>query len=186
MKILNKNNSVKRNVIIGLVVVILLVGVCFILDRLGVVKIFPKTDPLPTLSELPSDQEKETEASNGNFTKQELLDSTKDSSGSQDVTVPVPTTNENIELSANKEGREVIIIVKLKERGFSDGKCTLTVSANSKSISQSAIIIYQPEYSTCSGFSVPLSDLGGGTWNISVSITPTGGSSISKNLTKEF
>ena len=154
-----------------------------LLDKFGIVTIFPRNN-IPDISKEPLKEEKEQESHNSSTEKESLLDAAKDNQ-SQGTTVPTPTSNANISLSINKEGGDVIIIAKLKEQGFSEGQCKLLVSANSKTVEQSAEIIYQPEYSTCSGFSVPLSSLGSGTWNIKLSVTPINGTTITLSETKE-
>ena len=98
----------------------------------------------------------------------------------------MPKSSSSIELSADRNGDSATIIVKLKEQGYSQGKCSLTVAANGKKVTQNADIIYQPEYSTCAGFSIPVSSLGGGQWAISLSITPLNGNPMVKTLTKEI
>ena len=99
-------------------------------------------------------------------------------------------SKENVVKDSNgnilQDGDSVTIIVKLKEQGYSQGKCSLTVAANGKKVAQNADIIYQPEYSTCAGFSVPVSSVGGGQWTISLSVTPLNGKPITKTLTKEI
>jgi hypothetical protein len=70
------------------------------------------------------------------------------------------------------------VIVSSKLYGFSDGECSMSVTNGSKSFNESAQIIYQPEYSTCAGFSIPKSELGSGTWTIIVVAKHS-------NLTKE-
>ena len=60
------------------------------------------------------------------------------------------------------------------------------VTVNGKKYSQEAEIIYQPEYSTCAGFSVPISSVGNGSWDISLSVTPINGKSINKKMIKDI
>lgn len=54
-----------------------------------------------------------------------------------------------------------------------DGTCdlTLTNSSTGKVVKRSASIIANPSSSTCEGFNIPTSDLGSGSWDITINLT---------------
>lgn len=66
------------------------------------------------------------------------------------------------------------LTVSTKLYGYSDGVCGLKVSNGSKTLSYSAGVIFQPEYSTCAGFSVSVNKIGAGTWTIDLTVTSKG------------
>jgi hypothetical protein len=79
----------------------------------------------------------------------------------------------NIDISARQEtNNSVTVFTKLY--GFSSGNCQLTVTNGVNHQSLSAGIIYQSQFSTCAGFSVPISGLGTGDWNIRLSVNSNG------------
>lgn len=82
-----------------------------------------------------------------------------------------PTSSDNISLTAKRDGNNVIVTTQLK--GFSDGKCLLTVSGPG-SFSQEADVMYQPDYATCAGFSIPVNSVGNGTWQINLKVMSGG------------
>lgn len=92
-----------------------------------------------------------------------------------------PTDNDNITLTANKEAESVTVLTKLK--GFAGGSCKLTVFNGASNFSATAEVIYQPDFSSCAGFSVPIAKVGNGTWTITLEATPEGGSALSKTTT---
>ena len=55
----------------------------------------------------------------------------------------------------------------------SSGTCALTLAntATNKTFEQSVDIIQRPSASNCNGFTIPLSKLGNGTWNITIGLT---------------
>lgn len=53
---------------------------------------------------------------------------------------------------------------------LTSGTCTLTLTNGSKTVTRSANIAQNPSSSTCQGFDVPTSELGSGTWSISIAI----------------
>ena len=188
MRISKKKLSKKHILATSIVFFALAFLSVFTLDRLGIISILPK-DAVPDIAKEPTLQEKKSEEKANQDTKESFLNATKDDeekSVEKSKPAPVPKNNSSIELSANRDGDSVTIIVKLKEQGYSQGKCSLTVAANGKKVAQNADIIYQPEYSTCAGFSVPVSSVGGGQWTISLSVTPLNGKPITKTLTKEI
>lgn len=96
----------------------------------------------------------------------------KTSTGTTTTPAPQPQT---IAVSARQEsGGTVTVLTKMLN--VADGTCTLMISNSSADYTDQAEIIYQPEYSSCAGFSVPIGKLGTGHWQISVSYTSTGGS----------
>lgn len=98
-------------------------------------------------------------------------------------TYTAPTSTDNISVQAERTSSDsVTVITKLK--GYSDGTCTLIVTNGTKSFSQSAAVMFQPDYSTCAGFSIPVSELGTGHWSIKITVT-SGGVSLSKESSYE-
>ena len=188
MRITNKKLSKKQILVAALAVAIAICGSVFALDKIGIISIFPK-DTVPNISKEPTPQEKKSEEKANQDTKESFLNTIKDDKEKpveKSKPAPVPKSNSSIELSADRDGDSVTIIVKLKEQGYSQGKCSLTVAANGKKVAQNADIIYQPEYSTCAGFSIPVSSVGDGQWTISLSVTPLNGKPITKTLIKEI
>lgn len=82
-------------------------------------------------------------------------------------TPSAPTTTDSVTLSAQKESNGTVTIFT-KIYGVGRGTCNLQVTNSSQQTSQTAEVIYQPEYSSCAGFSVPISELGSGNWTIKV------------------
>ena len=76
------------------------------------------------------------------------------------------TSSSSIAASASQEGDQ--ITVKTKLYNVSSGQCNLVAANGSESVTREAPIMYQPEYSTCAGFSIPRDELGPGTWTIEI------------------
>jgi hypothetical protein len=84
-----------------------------------------------------------------------------------------PSDDTSISLSARQESNNSVTVVT-KLYGYSSGSCQLQVTNGDQTESQSAEVIYQSQYSTCAGFSVPTGKLGAGTWNIKLTTTSEG------------
>lgn len=114
--------------------------------------------------------------------KQNYLD---ESVKTPDTTDAVPATtpsSSSMTLSAKQEGDTVTILTQLS--GISSGECVLSLQNGSTTKQEKAQIIYQPEFSSCAGFSIAKSSLGAGTWKISLTATPaTGGEAQTKTQT---
>lgn len=78
------------------------------------------------------------------------------------------------------EGDSVTVSTKLY--GYSDGSCLVEITNGTKQHSETAPIIFQPEYSTCAGFSVKSSKLGAGNWSIKLTAMSKG-QSVVKTVT---
>ncbi len=116
----------------------------------------------------PTAEQKQQDAQVNADAKKQVIDKAADSNAPS--TTP-PTTS--IELTAKQESNNTVTVFT-KLPGYSDGSCQLTTTNGASTNSQTANVIYQPEYSSCAGFSVPISALGKGTWTIKLSVTSNG------------
>lgn len=168
----------KKIVIITSASLLLLAALIAGLEYYGVIDFIPNNGPTP----LQQAQQKKTEQEQ----KKDFVESTDEQGRSKDQesesgTVSPPTSPDSIELSAKKNSSsEVTIFTKL--HGYSAGTCELSIRNSSKNYTKSAPIIYQETYSICAGFSVPTDQLGSGNWEITLRVTPTGSSPISKTI----
>lgn len=118
-----------------------------------------------------------------NNEKKVFAESTKETEN-PGVEVPVPTSSDTVSVSASQPvSTEVTIVTKLQ--GFASGVCKISAQNGSDTYTAEAPILYQPEYSSCAGFTIPTSELGNGTWSIVLNVTPTGGQTISKQTSLE-
>lgn len=132
----------------------------------------------------PTKAEAEKQASESATEKQSYLDSTKnDTMNSNSSSAPISSPTSDFTLTSSQSGDIVTILTKA--RGISGGECKMTVTKGTNTHSQSATLIYQPEFSSCAGFSISRDALGAGSWTVSVTITPTNSTAITKSLTLE-
>ena len=98
-------------------------------------------------------------------------------------TTTTNNTDRTISLNAVQESNGTVTIYT-KLYGFPEGACALRVTNGSSTYSASAALMYQPEFSSCAGFSVPITKLGTGLWNITLDAT-SGGSTTSQSIAVE-
>lgn len=159
--------------IVGAVVVLLVLGAMAV-QKNGLFKTADKPVVIngPTAAE--AAQQKKTEA----VQKQVYNDSAKSD------TTPAPPSvvpsDSSLSVSAKQDGASVI--VQVKAVNVSAGNCELAIINGPRSSSQSAPIIYQPEFSTCAGFSVPTGSLGPGEWSIKVTVKAQDDAVLSKSV----
>ena len=177
MKSINKTSSSLRKFLTVLVILTLVVGAYAITSYFT--KLWPFNAPTPQQSsqESPSAAQQAAE----NQTKQDLIEdtNTKDSESTDNAT----DNQANIIITTNQEQNGTLTVLT-KLYGYSDGTCTLKVTNGSHTSSQTADIIFQPEYSSCAGFSVNIAQHGTGTWNVELT-TITKGQSATKKLSVE-
>lgn len=132
----------------------------------------------PTGSSVPTAAEKKEQ----NRTEQEDKKDFIETPDSVAQTPEEAAQSAGIDLAARKESNNTVtILTKLYK--VSDGTCTLTLTNGSKTYSESAKVIYQPDFSTCAGFNVPKDKLGSGEWTIELSVV--GNVSVTKTITFE-
>jgi hypothetical protein len=161
----NKNKNMKINtqskILMPLVLLMLIGGLVVIEKNRSVSNVSTpstKNTKAPTKSEL----EKES-AANANA-KQQFIDNPP--------TSPSAATT-SISLSAQTETNDTVTIFT-KLYGYSSGECTLTIHNAGKSVTKMAAVIYQSEFSTCAGFSLPKAELNAGDWEIKLTVNNNG------------
>ena len=86
-----------------------------------------------------------------------------------------PSTPVSRKLSVSTQNEtDGTVTVFTKIYGIPSGTCTLTASNGARSVTERAEVMYQPEHSTCAGFSIAKSRLGSGTWNIRLVVSYDG------------
>lgn len=138
--------------------------------------------PVATPQSGPTKEQSEQQQKAEISAKQQFIDTT-DATGKPlpDTTTTTAQPTATVELTAKQDGSSVTVLTKMQN--ISDGTCRLTVTNGAKSSTQTARVIYQPEFASCAGFSVPVSTLGTGSWNISLTVTPSSGAETLKTTT---
>lgn len=169
-----KNKKILIPVAVILSLALLLVG----LEKTHVtnfIKLHPKATDTATG---PTPAQSQEQASANAAVKQQLV---QDKTSDTPASTPTTPSSSTIELSTRQESNGTVTVFT-KLPGVSNGSCSLKVTNGAKSTSQTAAVIYQPEYSTCAGFSVPVSSVGTGTWALTLTVT-SNGTSASKSIT---
>lgn len=165
----NSHNPTRRKLLIGCMAVVLLVVVLGALEKMHITNFIKLHKPTAVIPSGPTTEQQKQEAAVNAETKQQLVEDEKASSS----VTPTSAPSTSIELSAKEEiNKTVTVFTKLP--GYSDGTCTLVATNGNKSTSQSAPVMFQPEFSSCAGFSIPISSVGTGTWNLQLSVTSKG------------
>lgn len=151
--------------VIALVVLIVLLLVS--LEALGVTHFFTAEE-----TEGPTAAQKKEENEVNAAKKKDAIENTDTKADPYQTTDP-SKANTSIDLSAKQESNGTVTVFT-KLYGYSTGTCKLDVTNGAKSTSQTAEAMYQPEYASCAGFSVPIPTLGSGNWSIKLSITAAG------------
>jgi hypothetical protein len=136
MKI-QKQKKIKYLIISSLVVVLLVAG------AVSAYALMPKPSPIE-----PTDT---TTTSGSNDGKKDFIENTDKNGQSLDQPGTDPTKTVSFKLSETDS--EVIVTTQLA--GITEGTCTITVNE----FSQSAPVLYQPEFSTCEGFAIKKTDI---------------------------
>ena len=175
-----RNKNLRRHLLLGAAGVVIVVGVLGALQALHVTHFFgySKQEQIQQENKLNNEKKAQT-ATNPSSSAGDK--SSPDNNSSPPYTPPA--SSNNITLSASKtSANSVTVYTKLY--GYSDGTCTLDISNGAQKTTQAAPVIFQSQYSTCAGFSVPVNPLGSGTWTITLSVL-SGGNTVTKSITYE-
>lgn len=182
MRIQKQPSKKSRTIKIVIAIILGLVLLLGVLEYMGVIDVIPSNGPNAAQK---AEQKKSEEQAKKDFLETDNPDSQKEKDADTSSNAPVvPLSPDTIELSAQKtSSNEVTIFTKLQ--GYSAGSCELTIKKGDKTVSKTAPIIYQDNYSICAGFTVMISDLGSGKWDILLGAKPSGGEIINKSITYE-
>ena len=166
-----KHTKNKKMLVFALTIVLSLAILFAILEKTNTIDIF-KSNPVTDMNiDGPTDEQKQQTAESEAEAKQQLIDNPKD--GMVGTTPAGSANSSSITLSAQQEENNTVTVFT-KLNGYSTGSCDLSVTNQGKSISQTASVIYQPEFSSCAGFTVSKDSFGAGSWNIKLSVTSNG------------
>lgn len=176
---LNKQNAVSKKTIISIlgavIVTMLVAGVVY-----GAITYFEPTRSETSERDTPTEDSPATKEQNArdkeNFINN--VDLPEQNTDNDQQTNPATT---DISMEVSQADSDVIVTTKLPS--FSAGTCKLSITNGQKIYTDSADIIYQPSYSSCMGFSVPVARLGGGTWKITLNANNT---KLTGTTSKEF
>lgn len=130
----------------------------------------------------PTPEQTQAETKDNATGKQNFIEGSKPGSNSGSGASPTPQSP-SIELSGRQESNgSVTVFTKLHT--ISSGTCDLVIKNGANQITRSASVIFQPEFSTCAGFSIPVSDLGSGNWDINLTVS-TPDQNYTKNISYE-
>lgn len=172
-----KNKNKKLLIIVACITVIALLGsggVYYYLSQKDVPLAQSDTPPHITKQEAAANQEfhaSQKQAFNDQA-KESVAHNPKDQKYQE--TKPAPITEKDLSATIETTPTSVSIITKLGHTA--SGTCVLEAvnNTNNKSNKQNAQVIYQPEFSSCAGFTIPKESLGSGVWNIKISIKSEG------------
>lgn len=181
-------SSVIKWGIVALLLILVLAALLFILEKNSYINLVGGKE---SSTQRQTKEEIEQAAKTAAANKQSYLDQTyKDGKPTSQPTNNTPTpaapsiSPATMTLTAKVDGDSVTITTQIQN--ISSGACRLTASNGASTISpQTAPIIYQPEFSSCAGFTVPKSSLGNGTWSVSVTATPTVGEATTQTTVLE-
>ncbi len=81
---------------------------------------------------------------------------------------PQPQPSIVSSITANQQNNSVVVLTKVT--GLGSGDCSLTINNGQSSTKKTTALIYQPEFSSCAGFNIPVNEIGQGNWQISLEI----------------
>lgn len=130
-------------------------------------------------SSVASDEERESQETKEAEQKKDYIENTPKDEVPGSPVQP-SASDDSIQITAHQRDGSVVVTTRL--HNFPDGTCSLKVTNGATIRSYSAQILYQPEYSICTGFSIPVKDLGTGGWALDLTAQTEAGISISKKI----
>lgn len=190
-KSLTRTSRFPKTLALIAAIVLLVLAIFFALEKFNVTNITPVSSGSNGSSANggnsgPTEEEAAAQAQSDADQKQDYLDSVTSSDTNNDnssADSKNTTSPASMAISASQDGNSVTVLTRIQN--IAEGSCTLTASSGSKITTQTAQIIYQPEFSSCAGFSIATNTLGAGTWTVSITATPIIGSAITQSTTVE-
>jgi hypothetical protein len=166
MKLQKNNRPIYKNSVAWLIAIVIVLLVLVTLEKTNVID-FIKAPTGTTQG--PTPKELEQEASVDAAKKKDFIENTPKT----DQPTSTSVADASIEINARQEANNTVTVFT-KLYGYSSGTCELVITNGTKITTQTANAMYQPEFSSCEGFSAPIDPLGKGAWTIKLSVTSAG------------
>lgn len=108
--------------------------------------------------------------------KEALIDDETEQNGDKPISNPNDRPEQgspDIDIEAEQTSQDQVV-VKTKVDNLSRGQCSLKVTNSGTEKTYKADLIYQEQFSTCAGYTIPVSDIGAGTWSIELTVASEG------------
>lgn len=169
-----------KKIVVVLLLLFLIGAVFTILEIAHVTNFIGNANTDTTVSSGPTEEQKQAQAKADAQNKQQLIDDSTKSTQSSTPSTPDSHDASSLSISAAQTSDNKSVTVLTKIMGVSDGSCKLVLKNGEVSKTLTASIIYQPQFSSCAGFTVPVTDLGAGNWSIEVTATPVSGTDMTQ------
>ena len=140
------------------------------------------TQSTTSTNQTATDEEQAANEAEAAKDKQDFLDSeeTGPKTSTENTEPPAKVSNDpEIDLSASTQDNLLVVTTNLST--ITSGTCTLSLQKGSQVVTKTAKVIFAPNSSTCEGFSINQSELGSGSWQITLSVK-TDGDTVSKTI----
>lgn len=190
-KPLTRTSSFPKTLALITAVVLLVLAIFFALEKFNITSLTnvssgSSSEDASGGTSGPTEEESARQTESEANQKQDYLDSVSSSTDSGDTSSSNSTStpsSASMTVSASQSGSNVTVLTQIQN--VAQGSCTLTATNGSKTTTQTAQIIYQPEFSSCAGFSVATTTIGTGAWTISITATPVNGPTITQSTNLE-
>lgn len=156
-----KHSRIRTNQKIIIAIIVVLVAVIAI----AVFFILPKIFKPETAEEKPTDSSQSEEKPE---TQTPSANTDKDGNPLPDDSNPPKETSDSNQISMHISQENGNVIISTNLGYISTGTCLIKTSTG---YSQSATVMFTPEYSTCAGFSIPVSAVGTGNITFTLEVT---------------
>lgn len=157
----NQSNLPKKLIVVAVILVVL-VSTFLVLEATGV------THFISSFNGKASDQIKTDQTNSDN--KQDFIKGQTNNTNTG--TTKEPTAADISITTRSETNGSVTVLTQLQN--YSDGICDLTITNNGATYKQTAAVLFQPSYSTCEGFNIPVNTVANGTWQITLDVTSKG------------
>lgn len=163
MKSIQRNNSKKKTILVIISIVTLILVGSGVAYALVIPQIQQKSSGnTDKVNDVNYDKASDDQIQNGNNIKEGTVESTPSQ----------PTDTLNLTTSSFKKNPSTYYVGVDINQVLSTGDCTLVLTSNSGEVKTLTSDIQPlPGYSTCKGFSIPISDLGTANWTFDATVT---------------
>jgi len=166
-----KQNKVP--VVVAVIIFILIIGVaiCYFIANKP-----DNTDDFDTNPPATTESEQSTESTDSGTDSQSVdenptIETDKDNPKQYEGDNPNKSSTLTGVVSYKSVSGGILVIRTTINQTLSSGKCQLTLSNGSKTVSRSSDLVMNPSSSSCNGFDVPTAELGSGNWNIEIKVS---------------
>jgi hypothetical protein len=182
---MKKQSNITKYLYFGAITLLVMAFGILVLEKSQLINFYNK--PLNTIESNTARPVNDIQYAPADPTDNDSINSQKETGSLGNENNPTSESNTPISIILTAFGQDDVggpLVIRALLNDVKDGTCTLALSKEGAIKSYTANVVNTGTYYSCEGFDIPVSDLGPGTWEISLTVNSGNRTGIAKQTTE--